>query len=73
MLSADRLLRERARPLLAPNEPRHRWSDQEPRAQYYPFAGLPDVASRLARRGLLESERQGEVGSLNDEAKLGVS
>jgi ATP-dependent exoDNAse (exonuclease V) beta subunit len=33
--------------------------------------GLPDVASRLARRSLLESQRQGEVGSLNDEAKSG--
>jgi ATP-dependent exoDNAse (exonuclease V) beta subunit len=34
--------------------------------------GLPDVASRPARRSLLESQRQGEVGSLNDEAKSGV-
>jgi len=30
-----------------------------------------DVASRLARSSLLESQRQGEVGSLNDEAKSG--
>jgi ATP-dependent exoDNAse (exonuclease V) beta subunit len=34
--------------------------------------GLPDVASGLARRNLPESERRGEVGSLNDQAKLGV-
>jgi ATP-dependent exoDNAse (exonuclease V) beta subunit len=33
--------------------------------------GLLDVASRPARSSLLESQRQGEVGSLNDEAKSG--
>ena len=35
--------------------------------------GLPDVASRPARRSFLESQRQGEVGSLGDGAKSGVS
>ncbi|HTD16918.1 MAG TPA: glycoside hydrolase family 38 C-terminal domain-containing protein, partial [Chthoniobacterales bacterium] len=37
-----------------------------------PVPGLPDVASRLARRSLPEPKRQGEVGSLNDGAKSGA-
>jgi MoCo/4Fe-4S cofactor protein with predicted Tat translocation signal len=35
-------------------------------------AGLPDEASRLARRSLPEFERRGGVGSVDDEAKSGV-
>jgi hypothetical protein len=32
---------------------------------------LPDIASRPVRRSFMEPKRQGEVGSLNDEAKSG--
>jgi hypothetical protein len=35
--------------------------------------GLPDVASRPARRSVREPKRQGEVGSLDDGAKSGVN
>jgi MoCo/4Fe-4S cofactor protein with predicted Tat translocation signal len=35
-------------------------------------AGLPDVVPRLVRDGLPESERRGEVSSVNDEAKSGI-
>jgi hypothetical protein len=46
----------------------------EDREDHSPAAvrGLPDVASRPARRSLLESQRQGEVWSLNDGAKSGA-
>jgi ATP-dependent exoDNAse (exonuclease V) beta subunit len=45
---------------------------QRERDELQTIPGLPDVASRLARRSLLESERQGEVVSLSGEAKWGI-